>query len=295
MITLNHKGGTFMPVNKTSFSTVNALRSTLFAAIFCVWSLVSASFGHSQGLTPVDMGAYLHGVQYIGMSADTIKFRFSLGDADAPVVDAAGFELDFTFPKLLSTPSATVVSVENTWLTTGLVDPQASTTFDPINKAMTIEYVRSDQEGQTGYGTIIHIALVRPEGFDRSEASMYLDGGVIMVENINLRMGSGNGAPQHGGGASQPKGLKPSATKPASSIPDLELTVYPNPTSDYVDVQVAQPKGAKLSLWSLNATLISEQACQGHQRIDLRHLPSGSYLLKLESAGDMVQRIIVKQ
>jgi Secretion system C-terminal sorting domain len=295
MNTLNYKGGSFMPATKTTFAVVNTLRSTLFAALICVWSLLSANWGHSQGLTPVEVNEYLNSIQYMGMSGDTMKFRFSLGDVDAPVVDAAGFLLDFTFPKLLSAPSKTIVAVEPTWLTAGLVDPEASTTFDPINKALTIDYVRSDEEGQSGYGTIIYIALVRSGGFDRSEASMYLDGGVIMVDNLDVRLGSGGTPPKHGGEQPKDKDLKSSATHLEPSTPGLELTVYPNPASDYVDVQVAQPKGAKLSLWNLDATLISEQACEGKQRIDLRHLPSGSYLLKLESAGDMAQRIIVKQ
>jgi hypothetical protein len=295
MITLNYKGGSFMPATKTTFAVVNTLRSTLFAALICVGSIVSANWGHSQGLTPVEVNEYLNSIQYMGMSGDTLKFRFSLGNAEAPVEGAAGFLLDFTFPKLLSAPTATVVSVENTWLTEGLSEPEASVTFNAVQKAMTIDFLRSDEIGQSGHGTLINISLVRPEGFDRSEASMYLDGGVIMVENISLRMGSGNTPPKHDNDQPKPKDLKPSAAHPASSTPDLKLTVYPNPASDYVDVQVAQPKGAKLSLWNLDATLISEQACEGTQRIDLRHLPSGSYLLKLESAGDMAQRIIVKQ
>lgn len=294
MNTLNHKGGTTMPATKTSFASVKAFRSSLFVAILCAWGLLSANWGHSQGLTPVEVNEYLNSIQYMGMSGDTLKFRFSLGNAEAPVEDAAGFLLDFTFPKLLSAPTATFVSIENTWLTDGLSAPEASATFDPNTSALTIDYVRPDEEGQTGHGTLINISLVRPEGFDRSEASMYLDGGVMMVDNINLRMGPG-GTPKPGKDPSKPKGLKPTATHPASTQPSLGLSVYPNPASDYVDVQVDQSKGAKLSLWSLNATLISEQACQGHQRIDLRHLPSGSYLLKLESGGEMLQRIIVKQ
>jgi hypothetical protein len=230
------------------------------------------------------------------MSGDTMKFRFSLGAIEQPVTDAAGFQLDFSFPKLSAAPTAVLVGVGNSWLTAGESNPTATWTFDGGNNALTTDYLRSDEEGQSGHGSILTIALVRTEGFSASEASMYLDGGVVMVENINLRTTQGVAPPA-------PKGQKPSAAQPAAALPlrqaqgdAMDMTVYPNPTSDYVDVRVAQPKGAKLSLWSLSATLISEQDCRESQRIDLQHLPSGSYLLKLESSGgEMVQRLIVKQ
>ena len=285
-----------MPAATTAFAAVTTLRRWTRAAIFCACSLFCAGFSMGQGLTPVSVSDYLHAVHYTGMSGDTMKFRFSLGDIEQPVTDAAGFQLDFSFPKLSAAPTVVLVGVGNTWLTAGLSAPTATWSFDASAHSLSVDYVRSDEEGQTGHGSILSIALVRPEGFSTTEASMYLDGGVVMVENISLRTAQGAAPPA-------PKGQKPSAANPATSLPlrqaqgsaTLDMSVYPNPATDYVDVRVAQPKGATLSLWSLNATLISEQACRASQRIDLQYLPSGSYLLKLEGEGEMVQRLIVKQ
>ena len=125
-----------------------------------------------------------------------MKFRFSLGDMEQPVTDAAGFQLDFSFPKLSAAPTAVLVGVGNSWLTAGLSAPTADWTFDGENHTLTTDFVRSDEEGQSGHGSILSIALVRPEGFSTTEASMYLDGGVVMVENISLRTAQGGTPPR---------------------------------------------------------------------------------------------------
>jgi hypothetical protein len=177
MFNLSHKACTSVPTN--------ALRRWTRATILCVCSLFCAGFSMGQGTVPVNVNDFFSAVNYTGMSGDTMTFSFSLGTIEAPVSGAAGFQLDFTFPKLLSLATSVLVEVGGSWLTDGLPDQSATCTYDATSSSLSIDYVRSDEEGQSGHGKILSIALVRQGGFSRYEAAMYLEGGVVLVENIH--------------------------------------------------------------------------------------------------------------
>ena len=77
---------------------------------------------------------------------------------------------------------------------------------------------------------------------------------------------------------------------------DISIELYPNPITDYVIVN--SKAGIKsLRLYSLQGTLLQEQACDGKQECYLKTSQTqGVYLLSVDTAeGQHTERIIIKQ
>lgn len=283
MKTFNPKAGISMAKisrNLLASSTMR-LRLTAIAALFC--SVLSL---HAQTeWQPVEITNYYHGLAYMGMSGDTLTFQLTLGVEDAPAISVGGFEGLLHFPNLQSEPDQVLASVENTWLTAGLQDPHPFFEYIPSRKTLSVQYLREDHTPTDGFGAILQVYLIRQGGFTPSEATTYLTGGIVMVENINLRM-----AP----GINHSKANTPG--KPEKTVsPQFGFSISPNPTTDYINVTVPNPQGSTLRLWTLQTKLILEQPCQKQQRLDLSNLPAGTYMLTLENPDHMESRLIVKQ
>lgn len=261
------------------------LRLTAIAALLCCCLSLHAQTSWQS----VEITNYYHGLHYMGMSGDTLTFQLTLGVEDAPAISVGGFEGLLHFPNLHSEPDQVLASVENTWLTAGLQDPQPIFEYSPSQKSLSVQYLREDDTPTDGHGSILRICLIRQGGFTPSEATTYLTDGIVMVENINLRLASGNAHGINNSSANSPALQVPTAS------PQPSFSVSPNPTTDHIDITVPNPQGCTLRLWTLQPKLILEQPCQQDQRLDLSHLPAGTYHLTLEWPDHKESRLIVKQ
>ncbi len=75
-----------------------------------------------------------------------------------------------------------------------------------------------------------------------------------------------------------------------SSISDLSnlsaITVYPNPTSDKINILSNSPMPMRITLKSLlGETLMYSEETSGNAGLSIRHLPAGSYLLVVQAEG----------
>ena len=64
----------------------------------------------------------------------------------------------------------------------------------------------------------------------------------------------------------------------------LELAVYPNPTTDFLNLKVADFKGATLSyqLFDFEGKLLASQLLNNHStQIEMKNFPSSTYFLKI--------------
>ncbi|NUN99554.1 MAG: T9SS type A sorting domain-containing protein [Saprospiraceae bacterium] len=80
----------------------------------------------------------------------------------------------------------------------------------------------------------------------------------------------------------------------------FDLQVYPNPVSDYLQVNFGEdlPETATLSIISSNGRLVKSTttAAQTKQvELDLKNLPAGIYAIRLTTAKGQVTKIIMKQ
>lgn len=72
--------------------------------------------------------------------------------------------------------------------------------------------------------------------------------------------------------------------------------VYPNPSKDYIFIQAKPEKNAEVFLMNLNGNILKRQKIQNSMiKLDLKHLPTGIYLLKLVQANEVkYQKIIIE-
>jgi hypothetical protein len=80
------------------------------------------------------------------------------------------------------------------------------------------------------------------------------------------------------------------------SIASMEWSVYPNPVQDWLNLEVKDWEGTRISLWRLDGTKLGSYPLnQAKARISLAHLPKGIYLISWENRGHTFKRRIVKQ
>jgi photosystem II stability/assembly factor-like uncharacterized protein len=71
--------------------------------------------------------------------------------------------------------------------------------------------------------------------------------------------------------------LNPSTS--LAEIRALEVTVYPNPASDFIRFQIGDAQQANISIISRDGRLVYEGTIRGNEQIDVRNLPAGIYLI----------------
>lgn len=262
MISLTTKAGSTMSSRNTGFSILNRIQQLIcFLGFLVIGGLLQA-----QSPDSVDVFQFDPGVPYHSNSGDTLKFQFQLGTAADPIANALGMAVSISFPNLQSAPSATIVQMNGTWLTDGISDPSPNWTFDWTTKTMYLDYLRPDGEGQTGHGRVATLCLIRSGGFSAEERTASVTAGIVMVENIDLKM-----APMQ-----------------------QAFRVFPNPTQDFLTVEVPDYESAVLGLWNLQGQLVLSQPSSAYQTLDLSALPKGSYWVTVKGEGLNLRQAIVK-
>ena len=69
----------------------------------------------------------------------------------------------------------------------------------------------------------------------------------------------------------------------ALQMPGIDITVYPNPTHDFVNIQMSRlPENSSMVLFDLSGKKLLERELHSRQsHLSLKDHPGGSYLLKL--------------
>jgi hypothetical protein len=88
----------------------------------------------------------------------------------------------------------------------------------------------------------------------------------------------------------------------AQGVADLNmsnpLTLFPNPSSDKVSIALASNlslTNAKVSIYSMDARLVSSPKLYLSNLIDVSTLPAGNYVMQLSVEGSSFQKIFTKQ
>jgi photosystem II stability/assembly factor-like uncharacterized protein len=73
------------------------------------------------------------------------------------------------------------------------------------------------------------------------------------------------------------------------------IKIYPNPASDFIQVDFASISGIEATLFDLNGRRLKQEKLSGNLRWDLKGIPSGTYFLSLQSGTERaVKKIIIK-
>lgn len=86
-------------------------------------------------------------------------------------------------------------------------------------------------------------------------------------------------------------------TTSIDEVANIQLSVFPNPTVDYVTVQTELNENFDLALYSTNGSLISviSNLSSNNYVLDLADLPVGKYILRVNSNNRYSSQVIVKQ
>ena len=75
----------------------------------------------------------------------------------------------------------------------------------------------------------------------------------------------------------------------------LAVRVYPNPSTGLFTIQSDQGDVMRVSLYNLNGTLVKEEGqFSSGQQLDIRELPAGSYILRIQGSYDVAVSLIQK-
>lgn len=88
--------------------------------------------------------------------------------------------------------------------------------------------------------------------------------------------------------------LKTGGTSIEEIAPNFECKIYPNPTSNYINV--CAPEGSSIQVFSMSGKLLQQTtAISKTNRVGVNYLPEGIYLVKINSMdGSVSQKIIIE-
>ena len=96
---------------------------------------------------------------------------------------------------------------------------------------------------------------------------------------------------------SEIKGMITTSTEEISLVSESDILVYPNPSDDYVNINLNNEEGEgeyKLSIVSLTGQLIHQQKFNGKARVDVSFMQAGMYAIILESKDKKYQELFTK-
>ncbi len=84
------------------------------------------------------------------------------------------------------------------------------------------------------------------------------------------------------------------ATMSTSDISKAQVTIYPNPVSDYLKIKTAGEKVLNVKVYSFTGSLVSNLDGKADS-FDLKHLPAGNYIISVTTdKGTVIKKIIKK-
>lgn len=72
-----------------------------------------------------------------------------------------------------------------------------------------------------------------------------------------------------------------------------DINIFPNPTTDYLNITTKGQKVIKLSLYDMTGKIVLAKDLE--EKIDIRNLPTGVYILKVETSGQTKQFKVLKK
>ncbi len=211
-----------------------------------------------------------------------------VGDHDVllKATDSTGLSAEIPFmltvinvndaPKLLSPMHDTTVFYE------GEVYYNTAAYFEDVDKGDTLVYSAELADGSS-----------LPEWLDFDRATGILHGYANDTGRyeINITATDKSGAVAQGSFTLNVK--KVTFVDPATG---LQIAVYPNPVVDILQVYNGEKQPAMITITDMNGKIIKRLTSDSQvERLDLRNLPSGNYLVKVEVNGQKFTRKIIKQ
>jgi hypothetical protein len=174
---------------------VNLKTTFLVSCVFIFSVLYGLPPQSLQAQSPleIDLSEFEYGISVSGGTLDvneTGTVSFTLGTSSLPVSDVLGVRLDLVLSTNAYLPSNPLaVSVEGSWLFDDLEVSQSLTVESGI-RTMHLELVLSNLVPQSGHGFVLSFPLVCAANDVSASSLIVSDGGIVIVENIDGRIGN---------------------------------------------------------------------------------------------------------
>jgi uncharacterized delta-60 repeat protein len=80
------------------------------------------------------------------------------------------------------------------------------------------------------------------------------------------------------------------STTSITSLSENVARIFPNPAKDYVTITLNNASSASVQILDVTGRTMQTNTIEGHQRIDISNIPSGSYILLLQTAHGIAQQ-----
>lgn len=237
----------------------NSLILTIATTFFCL--IFNTLLAQSYNEIPVE--TYGFAVQspsgYL-QNGEKATIHFEIGSNALPVADAAGYELHVK----LGSQAIYENSAAEGWISAA--GGKLNVAYNEANHELVLSF--DANASQDGFGKVLALEL-KANGANADASKLVSSAtGLMIIDNLDARYAQSQ-----------------SATK---------VQVFPNPFHDRLQVQTGDKALKSMSIWNLQGQLVAEFSAAND--LDLGHLPSGSYLLRMQMEnGEIIQERIQKQ
>jgi|GEM_PF-5553297 len=219
-----------------------------------------------QSLINQSVSGYHPTFTTLSNQGNTLVVQLSLANPSQAESAVKGFNLSVLFSGFTSPASQVSVSTQNSWIGSS-AEGSLTYTYDASISEINLSYLRSDGNGQAGQGAVATFTFIREGGFSAFEAQAVVSGGLVMVDNLDFKW-------------------NPNAVAP------LEISAYPNPSSDFLKVACSDNAPSTATLYALDGSQAVSSTTQTRHQLDVRHLAPGTYLLRVISGNQTFSKKI---
>ncbi len=206
---------------------------------------------------------------------DTIRASIVLGTALSPADSVYGLAFSVEYDPTLFTPGSLTVTYDSSWLGQYGQDLIAVDRDFPASSQIDIGMTRTDQVMRAGYGTIVTIIVTVDDIAGKNNGIEMVEFG---ISRVSLLRQSGS-----------PISVSPGFSQVGIALSNEESerfeqrpTLYPNPSSGVVSVQIPNRKwiGGQMHIYDLTGRIIMEEKIRNRELyLDLSAYQSGPYFV----------------
>lgn len=247
--------------------------------VFLALQLFISHLAWSQSYQTVSTSSLPFSIQIPDVTlnqGDSVEIIFLLGTEDEPVAHVLGFDLEIKLSPKAVFPETPITHVESSWLNaSGHLEEDHR--VDPAGGLLFLKALIEDGAGQTGKGEILRLTLISNEdGVLAKELISQADGGLIMVENVEMKRGLAQEAP--------------------SPLPNWKA--YPNPCQETLWISLEDNQQGIARLFSLTGQPVAQTILQSGVKVPMNtsSLQPGVFVLQLtlENGTVTTSKIIVR-
>lgn len=286
------------------------------AALLCTLVMLTGCLQLSaQSTQEIDLSEFAYSVTVSGGTLnanESATVTLTLGNGDAPLSDVVAIRLDLVLSDYAYLPTSSLQpNVQSSWA----YDPSDYAQSLSVNAeahSMSLTLTRNSGSAD-GHGFTFSFPLVVCCNGVNANSLVLSDGGVVIVENIDLRLSNPRpgaamdlldleepvDAPSLGADMTEGDSVPDDARMPMDMVQTAALRLYPNPSHDQVNFCLSPPNDAAvLRLTGMDGQVHELPVTRegGIGVSDIQPLPRGWYVAELLQSGAVrcCQRLLLE-